>query len=196
MITISTRLNIYPETYKSWTNLANIFNDTIKEFPELMKLDWNNEVIIRFYHELNEIIPFACLFSLSTIKEKIASSESLMEISKKWFISIENIENSIDNLVFKYPELNKDDLLFNTTNYITAKISWRIFMMQIGLNPEIPKDFSFKRYFENYRKRIRETPKNKIKAIGTVSRIGNSMVEQVKYNKQNPQNKNGEKPKI
>jgi mRNA-degrading endonuclease YafQ of YafQ-DinJ toxin-antitoxin module len=189
---IANRIKEFPLTYELWKDWAETYDGTFKKFPEIMILDWNDEMIIEHFVELVEIIPFACIFSIDDVLKKIKSSKSFKEVSKKWLVSLEDIESSIDNLVEKYelPSEFKDLMLSNTTNYIDAKVKLLILGIYAHRDPEINKGFSFQIFFENYKKRSRETAKNLIENKVLALSLKRSINKQLKYFREHPSKRN------
>lgn len=192
-IVIEDRIKDFPMTYKFWTGLAEKFNKTLNESPDIMSLPWNDEMIVENYEELMYIIPFACIFDLANVKKKIESSASLKVISDNWYISINDIETSIEKLAEKYklPKEVIDFMLYITTVYIDMKVIWLILNIYKDLNPEIGKEFSFRIYFRNFKKRLRETAKNSERNMKFSLNLLKSVTEQSDYNRKHPAHRNG-----
>lgn len=181
----------YPGTFEYWKFLSLNYDKVLKRNPEIMSLDWNDEVIIKYYFTLIEIIPFGCIFSVSAVQAKIESSKWLNEINEKWMFSLEKIEESADKLVNKHQEFIGDNLLFSSISYTNLKITVLLKDIHAGLVSGKSTRFNSKIFLENSRKRRKETPKEILEKYNIVLGINKSMYLQTSFDIQNFFTENG-----
>jgi hypothetical protein len=155
---ILSKYKIYPRTHEYLSQWIDQMDYALKEEPDFLNADWNDPTIVENYmSELPRIIPFYCQFPNDDFVDKITNSKLLKSL-EYWIVSFEKIENCVDILVKKYPELEKDEILHLTSLYVNLKCSSEVFQIICLYHKDIKMDL--KNYYENLKKRMKETPNN------------------------------------
>ncbi len=155
---ILSKYKLYPLTHEYLSHWIDQKDYALKEEPNFLYANWNEPIIVENYmSELIHTIPFYCQFPNISLFDKMMESKFLKSL-EFWVISFEEIEQCVDILVQKYPELKKDETLLITSLYVNLKCSSEVFQIICLYHKDIK--LNIKNYYENLKKRTKETPKN------------------------------------
>ena len=177
------KYQVYPLTHQYLSKWMADTERALFQEADFLNEEWSDIGILEEnMAELLEVFPFYCQFPPSYFFEK-ATNSKLFKTLKGWIIPFEELENSVDVLVQKYPELNKDQLLLITSLYLNLKCTSEVFQIICFYHPEIK--FDIKNYYENLKRRLKETPNNIEKSTAQIADFTIGMIGEV-FSRENP----------
>ena len=172
----------FPKTNNALWFLFEPFKREINDGTNFIKADWNDPTITKNYpFEILAIIPLFCQFPSISFYKKIIQSKPFKSMLK-WIISFNKIEKCVEQLVNKYPELNKDQIMQITLDYVYLKSYFELTEIIALYNNELSNDI--KKYFINIKRRIKETEKTKQKSVSQLENFISAFTSELRHSQE------------